>query len=44
MSLEAELRDIIEQMKTRGIVFETGLSDAEVKDIEQGCNFQFPPD
>jgi hypothetical protein len=44
MNLEDELRDIIEQMKVRGVKFEAGLSDEEVSDIEQRCNFRFPPD
>ncbi len=45
MSLEAELREIIEQMKVRSKVeFEAGLSDAEINHIETRCDFRFPPD
>ena len=45
MTLEDELLDIIEQMKTRSrVVFEAGLTDAEINSIESLCNFQFPPD
>ena len=45
MSLEEELRDIIEQMKVRSRVeFEAGLSDEEASNIEILCNFRFPPD
>ncbi|MBA3867611.1 MAG: hypothetical protein H0X30_00500 [Anaerolineae bacterium] len=47
MTLEDELRDIIEQMKTKRIVtveFETGLSDVEINHVEEQCDFRFPPD
>jgi hypothetical protein len=44
MSFEDELPELINQLKDHGIEFDAGLSDAEVTDIEQTCNFQFPPD
>jgi hypothetical protein len=44
MSYEDELPELVNQLKERGVEFDAGLSDAEVKNIEQTCNFQFPPD
>lgn len=41
---DAELIDIVVQMKTRQVEFDPGLSDAEIKAIEQDCKFQFPAD
>jgi hypothetical protein len=44
MSYQDELPELINQLKASGVEFDAGLSDAEVTDIEQTCNFQFPPD
>src|SRR4051812_41360139 len=44
MTLEEELAEIVKQMKVRGVEFDPGLSDAEVAEIEQTCQFQFPSD
>jgi hypothetical protein len=36
--------DIIEQVRSRGIDFAPGLSDAEVASVERRFGFRFPPD
>ena len=36
--------DAIAQMKRRGIVFEAGLSDAEIASVQEKYGFAFPPD
>jgi hypothetical protein len=37
-------RDIIEQLKGRGIAFAAGLTGAEVASVERRFGFRFPPD
>ncbi len=44
MPYQDELEAVIQKMKSRGVEFGAGLSDAEVSAIEQTCAFQFPPD
>jgi hypothetical protein len=44
MSFEDELPELVNQLKDHGVEFDAGLSDVEVNNIEQTCNFQFPPD
>ena len=47
MSLEAELLDLIENLKKSRFFpgyFEAGLTDREISEIEERCEFRFPPD
>lgn len=38
------LSQIVEQLKKRGVVFDKGLSNEEIRQIEQDNQFDFPPD
>ncbi|MBA3867711.1 MAG: hypothetical protein H0X30_01005 [Anaerolineae bacterium] len=47
MSLETELLEVIDKVKKSRFFtghFEAGLTDQEVSDIEERCEFNFPPD
>ncbi len=36
--------EYIDKLKIRGSKFESGLTDSEFEEIENTCNFKFPPD
>lgn len=36
--------DMVDRLRTRGVAFEAGLTDAEVAAVELRFGFQFPPD
>lgn len=41
---EAIVLEAINRMKSRSVVFEPGLTDLEIENIEQRFGFRFPPD
>jgi hypothetical protein len=39
-----QLKELIENLKTKGVQFDDGLTEQEILQVEQKFNFNFPPD
>ncbi len=39
-----QIEKLVELLRSKGVMFELGLSEKETGDIEQKFNFRFPPD
>lgn len=39
-----DFSDLISEMKAHRIVFDDGLSETEMQNVETACGIQFPPD